>query len=159
MYLLKITYFLLSICVSIRRPASLSCAGTLADVFRLNMCTSVCVVEGQLISGARRGSPHGTLACRWSVHTRGPSRFNISYEHSTPLDAIIEATWLAGKLCSVNTWLKYVILPAPSPACCSLTCWASQLKANHSYRCWQLSLTREMPLWSCSLTVFAIKGG
>lgn len=49
---------------------------------------------------------------------------------------------------SVNTWLKYVILPAPFPTCCSLTCWASQLKANHSYRCWQLSLTHEMPLQS-----------
>lgn len=108
-----------------------------------------CVLLGDIWSP---GSPHATLACRWSVHTWGPGRLNISYEHSAPLDAIIESTWPAGKLLCEHL-AEICGLPAPSPACCSLTCWASQLKANHSYRCWQLSLTHEMPLQSSSLPV------
>lgn len=41
--------------------------------------------------------------------------------------------WLEN--CSVNTWLKYAILPAPSPTCCSPTLWASQLKATDVGSC------------------------
>lgn len=41
--------------------------------------------------------------------------------------------WLEN--CSANTWLKHVILPAPSPTCCSPTRWASQLKATDVGSC------------------------
>lgn len=147
----------MSICVSVYRPTGLSCVGTLAGTFPyIGLYVYVCarVLLRDIWS---LGWPHATLACRWSVHTWGPSRFNISYKHSTPSDAIIESTWLAGKLLCEHL-AEICGLPAPSPACCLLTCWASQLKANHSYRCWQLSLTHEMLLQSSRLCVSTCLG-
>lgn len=153
--LLFILYVFMSISVSMCRPTGSSCVGTLASPFFF-MHAYVCVVHvccwGTSDLRARR-TPRLLAGGLSTLGGRADLIFHRSTAH--PWTPSLSPHGRAGKLLCEHS-AEICGLPAPSPPCCSLTCWASQLKANHSYRCWQLSLTHEMPLRSSSPTLLTV---
>lgn len=71
-------YLFMSIGVSMCSPSGLYCVETLQSIVFfscIHVYVCACVLLRDIWS---LGSPHATLACRWSVRTWGPTRFNIS---------------------------------------------------------------------------------
>lgn len=115
------------------------------------MCVCACVLLRDIWSP---GLPHATPLAGGLSALRGREHLIFHRSRVHPWTPSLSPHVLQKESWSVNT--EICGLPAPSPPCCSLTCWASQLKASHSYRCWQLSLTLDVPLCYYNLLFYPV---